>query len=381
MTIDEIKEFLRSRPGYLKSGAGKLASILEIDPKDAKKAIKEVKRELRYPKEKTLEENLVLRSRWYNGKEWCESYRNVELDPLPLDKDDWKEIFKEIGGVKSLISIEETVPNEKTLIVWTSDKHIGAHIPSDALYKKKYNEHIFHERMKKVLIEIEKQHIINGTFDHLIIADLGDSLDGFNEQTTRGGHKLPQNLNNKEAARVHFFTHKWFIDSLVVNNVAEKITVLNVCNDNHAGDFGWQANFGLKQYGELAWPNIVFVNQEEFLGHVIVYDRAYITTHGKDKKNKFKGLPLRVNADIESFIFDYVNDRGLQKYKIHLRKGDLHLNDLDCSRLKMSYWNVGSIFGASDWIMDNFSYTRPSCVFEIVEKGTNNLESKIIWLD
>lgn len=381
MTIDEIKEFLRSRPGYLKSGAGKLASLLEVDVHDVKKALKIVRKELKHPKEKSVEENLVLRSRWYNGKEWCESYRNVDLDPRPLDKEDWKEIFKEIGGVKSIASIDDTPPNDKTLVVWTSDKHIGAHIPDDALYKKQYNKHIFHERMKKVLLEIERLYSTNGKFEHLIIADLGDSLDGYNAQTTRGGHDLPQNLNNKEAARVHFFTHKWFIDSLLLNNIAEKITVLNVCNDNHSGDFGWQANFGLEQYGTLAWPNIVFVNQEEFLGHVIVYDRVYITTHGKDKKNKFKGLPLRVNAEIESFIFDYINDRNLQSYKAHVRKGDLHMNDLDCSRLKMSYWNVGSIFGASDWIMDNFSYTRPSCVFEIIEKETNNLESKIIWLD
>jgi hypothetical protein len=381
MKLEEIKAFLRERPGYLKKGAGSLAVHLGANLNKCKKALKEVRNELRYPKEKDVEENLVLRSRWFNGKEWCESYRNVNIDPHPLTPEDWKEIITEIGPVKSLVSIEDPDYANKTLVIWTSDKHIGAHIPSDALYKKQYNEHVFHERMAKIVEEVQKLTHLHGQFEHVIIADLGDSLDGYNKRTTRGGHELPQNLNNKEAARVHFFTHKWFYDSLIRSNVAKEITVLNVSNDNHAGDFGWQANFGLQQYGELAWPNIKFINQEEFLGHITVYDRALITTHGKDKKNRFKGLPLKVNADVEAFVFDYVHDRKLNAYNIHVRKGDIHLNDLDSSRLKMSYWNIGSVFGSSDWIMDNFSFTRPSCVLEIIEEGSDNLDGKIVWLD
>jgi hypothetical protein len=381
MTIEEIKDFLRQKPGYLKKGAGALALYLEADLKKCKRALKDVRKEIRYPKEKSSDENLVLRSRWFNGKEWCESYRNVDLDPEPLTEEDWIDIFKEIGNITTISSINEPTYNKKTLVIWTSDKHIGAHIPDDALYKKKYNEHIFHQRMVKVVDEVEKLFYLHGQFDHVVIADLGDSLDGFNNQTVRGGHALPQNLNNKEAARVHFFTHKWFYETMLMNNIAKKITVLNVSNDNHAGDFGWQANFGLEQYGSVAWPSIDFINQEEFLGHIVIYDRALITTHGKDKKNRIKGLPLKVNADIESFIMDYVNDRGLNNYKVHVRKGDIHLNDFDSSRMKMSYWNIGSIFGSSDWIMDNFSYTRPSCVLEVIEEGSDNLDGKIVWLD
>jgi len=77
---------------------------------------------------------------------------------------------------------------------------------------------------------------------------------------------------------------------------------------------------------------------------------------------------------------DYVIDRKIGNYDIHLRKGDIHLNDLDMTRNKLSYWNIGSVFGASDWIMTNFSDTKASCVFEIVEKDNNNLNSKVIWL-
>ena len=381
MTVDQIKDFLRLKPGYLKKGAGALALLIEADIHNCKKALKAVKSEVSYPKEKTQSENLVLKSRWFNGKEWCESFTYVNSDPEPLTKEDWVDIIKDVGSLVPLHIKQEQLNKNKTLIVWSADKHIGASIPSDALYKRKYDEHIFHSRMVSICNKVLEYFHIHGKFDELVIADLGDSLDGFNGFTTRGGHKLPQNLSNKEAARVHFFTHKWFYETLIKANIANKITILNVTNDNHAGDFGWHACFGLEQYATVAWPEVKFINQEEFLGHYVVYDRAFIITHGKDKKNRFKGFPLRINADIESFVIDYARDRKVINHELHLRKGDLHMNDLDCSRIKMSYFNIGSVFGASDWIMDNFSDSRPSCVFELVTEGSKDIDPKIMWLD
>jgi hypothetical protein len=384
MKQKEIEEFLRQRPGYLKKGPGSLALHLGADVNKCKKALSKVKKELRYPKEKENEENLVLKSKWQaqtkEGLIWMESYRNVDDDPVPLTTEDWKEIISEIGGIQTLHSTETKLPVNRSLIVWSSDKHIGSKIPSDALYKKQYNEHIFHNRMVKIYEKVMEHYRKYGKFDKLVLADLGDALDGFNKKTTRGGHELPQNLNNKEAARVHFFTHKWFYDSLIKADIANEVLVWNITNDNHSGDFGWQACFGLQQYGELAWPDVEFVNQEEFLGHFTLYDKAYITTHGKDKKNRFKGLPLALDDKTANFIIDYVFDRKLTNYKIHVRKGDLHQNMIDCSNKKMSYFNVGSVFGSSDWIMDNFSDGNASCALEVVEENGNDIYPSIVWL-
>ena len=88
MKQKEIEEFLKERPGYLRWGAGKLANHLQADVSRCKKALKAVKNAVSYPKEKDVEENLVLRSRWFNGKTWCESFRNVDTDPDPLTKED-----------------------------------------------------------------------------------------------------------------------------------------------------------------------------------------------------------------------------------------------------------------------------------------------------
>lgn len=384
MTRTEIEEFLRERPGYLKKGPGSLAHYLGADVEDCRAAQRTIKAELRYPKEKSEEENLVLKSKWQaqtkEGIVWMESYRNVDEDPIPLTKDDWKEIISDIGRIQTLHSIEEDLPIKRSMIIWSSDKHIGAKIPDEALYKHKYNEHIFHQRMVKIYNKAMKLYKLHGKFDNLVIADLGDSMDGWFGKTTRGGHDLPQNLNNKEAARVHFYTHKWFYDSLIKANIANKITIWNATNDNHSGDFGWMACFGLEQYGTLAWPDVEFVNQEDFLSHFTLYDRAFITTHGKDKKNRFKGLPLYLDDKTETFLMDYVLFHGLADKNIHVRKGDLHMNVVDCSRKKMSYFNIGSVFGSSDWIMDNFGDGDPSCAFEIIEEEGNDIIPKICWL-
>ena len=37
-----------------------------------------------------------------------------------------------------------------------------------------------------------------GAFYSIYVCDLGDAVDGWNGYTTRGGHKLPQNMSNKE---------------------------------------------------------------------------------------------------------------------------------------------------------------------------------------
>ena len=388
MNLEELKAFFREKPSYIQKGAGWLSNFLEVDDIDKiKKARKEVRKEFKV--DKFLEEErqgLKLKSTWQVQRkggelEWLESYKAIEEPEYQLSKEDWIDIIADANSVNITKNTKHTLPsNNKTLVVWTSDKHIGAAIPDDALYKRKYDQHIFFRRMEAILNKIFKIFNTHGTFDKLIIADLGDSLDGYNGYTTRGGHKLPQNLNNKEAAKVHFYTHKWFYEEILNAGIAETMEVIHIANDNHSGDFGWQASFALQQYGSVAFPDLKFTIPEEFLTHIKIYDRAYVLTHGKDKKNRKYGLPLKVNADVESFIMDYVSDRKLGNYNIHVRKGDIHLNDLDCSRNKMSYWNIGSVFGASDWIMDNYSITKASCVFEIVEKDTKTLNAQIFWL-
>jgi hypothetical protein len=386
MNLQELIDFFNKKPGYLKWGIPKLLNFLEIDDEHlVRKAKKESRKKLNTEVDDSRED-LQLKSRWQVQRkggeiEWLESYKTINEPDYQLTKEDWQDILNECKNIPVLEPHHVYVPsNSKTLIIWTSDKHIGASIPGDSLYKKQYDQHIFFQRMEAVFNHAIKMKNLHGKFDKIIIADLGDSLDGYDGYTTRGGHKLPQNLNNKEAAKVHFNSHKWFIESTINQNIADEIEIVHITNDNHSGDFGWQASFALQQYASIAYPEVKFTLIEEFLSHVKVYDRIYILTHGKDKKNRKYPMPLKIDDKTESFIMDYVLANKLANYDIHVRKGDIHLNDLDCSRNKMSYWNIGSIFGASDWIMDNYSDTKPSCVFEVIEKDSGILNADIVWL-
>ena len=54
MELNEIKDFLREKPGYLKKGSGQLAVLLEADVEKCKTALREVRKEFSYPKEDSL---------------------------------------------------------------------------------------------------------------------------------------------------------------------------------------------------------------------------------------------------------------------------------------------------------------------------------------
>ena len=55
---------------------------------------------------------------------------------------------------------------------------------------------------------------IGGGFENIVICNLGDSLDGYNGQTTRGGHDLAQNMSNKEQLHTYIKLMTSFIKSI-----------------------------------------------------------------------------------------------------------------------------------------------------------------------
>lgn len=55
----------------------------------------------------------------------------------------------------TLVPIIETNSN-KTLVVYTSDKHIGAYVPDNAMYSNPYGKEEIMARMSSILSEIEK---------------------------------------------------------------------------------------------------------------------------------------------------------------------------------------------------------------------------------
>jgi hypothetical protein len=239
-----------------------------------------------------------------------------------------------------------------------TDVHIGMDVNKDgfALYDGTWNEAEIFNRLEIFVNQIVKSQRSKDLF----LNDLGDFMDGFDGFTTRGGHALPQNMDNQKAFDIGLKFKIAMIDELF--KYYSHIKVVNICNDNHAGSFGYIVNSAFKTYVELKYPdNIEVINQRKFIDHYIVDNRCFILTHGKDDKSlKFGFKPQIDPAQIEK-IKNYIDEYKLHGYDIEFSKGDSHQLIFDLtSSTAFEYQNFGAFSPPSDWVKTNFKNTKSS---------------------
>lgn len=236
-----------------------------------------------------------------------------------------------------------------------TDIHIGMDVNKCgfALYEGEWNESVLFDRLKTVI-----QHTLeNQQSNILVIHELGDYVDGWNAMTTRGGHELPQNMDNQKMFDVGLQFKIKLIDALIPH--FEKIQCVNICNDNHAGSFGYIVNSAFKAYIELKYPdNIEVINQRKFIDHYILGDKCFVLTHGKDDKSlKFGFKPILDSKQIEK-IKNYIDEYKLYQYDVEFSKGDSHQLMFDLtSSTAFEYQNFGAFSTPSDWVKTNFKNT------------------------
>jgi hypothetical protein len=236
-----------------------------------------------------------------------------------------------------------------------TDTHIGMDVNKDgySLYPGEWNEAEIFETLDIFVNEVIK----NKKSDTLLLHDLGDFMDGWDGMTTRGGHKLPQNMDNQKAFDTGLLFKIKMLDALFLHY--DKIEIVNICNDNHAGSFGYTVNSAFKTYAELKYGNnVIVINQRKFIDHYIQGKRCFILTHGKDEKSmKFGFKPKLDPVQIEK-IKDYIDEYKLHNYVIEFSKGDSHQLLFDStSATAFEYQNFGAISPPSDWVKTNFKNT------------------------
>jgi hypothetical protein len=297
-------------------------------------------------------------------------------DSLPQDIEDvLREVFLESNISPCPTPKKTPVASKKALFVYMSDKHVGALTHPNSIFNNEYNEDVFEVRMMRVLEEIEKQVKAFGRLEDLFICDLGDSLDGWSGHTTRGGHQLPQNMNNKESFMTYLYAHKRFFDELQEKNLANNIHAIMQTEDNHAGSFGYITNQALALYLNTAYPFIKVTIMEKFLEHFDYGKHTFIFTHGKDSEDLKHGLPLFLTEKAENFLNKYIDHHNLGDNKnISIVKGDLHTESMQ-QVYKFRYRNVLSMYGSSKWVMNNFGPGYPGVSFDLVEKDTDLIYS------
>jgi hypothetical protein len=205
----------------------------------------------------------------------------------------------------------------------------------------------------------------------LYIDELGDLLDGFNAQTTRGGHSLPQNMSNEEAFDCALEFKVMLIDALVP--CYEKIVCNNICNDNHAGSFGYFVNEAFKKIVEIKYSTVEVNNHRQFISHYFAGNVCYLITHGKDDSTLKFGFKPQLDSKGLEKIDQYCKQNKIYRDAelIVFKKGDSHQCLFDmCTSDDFFYFNYPALSPSSQWIQNNFKKGRRGFVLESC-KGTN----------
>jgi len=282
-------------------------------------------------------------------------FKNPNFSPSNFDikNFDFENAFKNVKPIKvdKTKSTKEYDAEFDRLVL--SDVHIGmdASDKGNSLYNLSWNT----DDIWKTLTEIIRFTINNQKSKHLIIVELGDYLDGFNGQTTRGGHHLVQNLSNQDAFDLGLKFKITLLESLLP--YFDTIQIHNINNDNHSGDFSYCLNSALKVYVEKAYSQVLVINQTKFLDYTINGNYCFVTTHGKDITHMKFGFKPKLDPAQINKIVGYLSATDLlnKGYQIIFEKGDSHQYLFDNSSSDLfKYYNYPALSPSSNWVQTNF---------------------------
>jgi hypothetical protein len=247
-------------------------------------------------------------------------------------------------------------------LVWT-DVHVGmdASRKGLALYPVDWNAGVLMDRISEMIDFV----LANKVSDTLIIDELGDFMDGWDGETTRKGHKLPQNMTNEEAFDTGLKAKLYLVERL--SKEYGHIICNNICEDNHAGSFGYVVNSAFKQIVDHKFDNVAVINHQKFINHYIFGSHAFIITHGKDSRNlKFGFKPIldpRTSEKISQYIRHNNELRSIEN--IEFSKGDSHQCLFDmCTSDEFDYFNYPAFSPSSEWVQTNFKKGRSGFVMQ-----------------
>ena len=304
------------------------------------------------------------------GQQWVQYAPRKETASEVVESFDFKSVIEKYIKPIILEKVEKKTYSKDFDSLTITDVHIGmdTDIDNNTMYVKEWNKK---ELIKSADIVIE-QTLEEQASSVLYVDELGDLLDGFNAQTTRGGHALPQNMTNEECfdAALEF---KLKILYGLVNNYTE-IHFNNICNDNHSGAFGYFVNEAFKQIAELQFENVTVTNHRKFLNHYFVNDICFIISHGKDDKSLKFGFKPQLDFKGAEKIDQYCKQNGIYKKSdlVIFKKGDSHQALFDmCTSDDFYYYNYPALSPSSNWIKNNFKLGRRGFVNESF-KGLKN---------
>lgn len=274
----------------------------------------------------------------------------------------FKKDFKELKTVNS-----ESV--EFDSLTYT-DVHIGMDTDSkgNSMYATEWNRESILDSLDCMINEA----INNKQSETIVVDELGDFLDGFNGYTTRGGHKLPQNMTDEEVFDLGL---NFKIELAVqLSKHYKEVIINNICNDNHAGAFGYFVNSAFARWSSSNLNNVKVVNHRKFMNHYFIGSTCFIITHGKDDSTLKFGFKPQLDSKGLEKIDQYCKQNGIYKKanRIIFKKGDSHQALFDmCTSDDFYYFNYPALSPSSQWVQNNFKKGRRGFVLETFTENKN----------
>lgn len=299
---------------------------------------------------------------------WLHSYRHEQQ---VITEEDIVELFSKLENVTPKYIESNISDQQPALIVFTSDKHIGAQGSID----NQYNEEVILNRISQVTSHIIKLASMFGGFSLISIVDLGDATDGYKGKTDRQVHDLEQNMNDKEIFEVFMKAHTQMFEDLYAAKCFDDIEFHGLANSNHASSIDYMCFRSLEYMCASKYPEVNFNIYTEHENIVEIYGKQYLLMHGKDEKYMKQHYPLVTNDKAKSMLKSIMLKEGLNP-GCRIIKGDLHTACSETTEL-FQYRNIGSMFGASNYIKYNFGDSIPSVGIEIII-GDDILENTLL---
>lgn len=287
-------------------------------------------------------------------------YYNIVFKEIAgIEAINYEDILKKYTkGIKPIRGKVYPIGSDFDTLTYT-DVHIGMETDKygTAMYALKWDKESI---LKSCDIMIERV-LQNKTSDTLIVDELGDFMDGLHGKTTRGGHDLPQNMTDEEAFDVALSFKLRLAEGLCANY--KNVRFNNICNDNHAGVFGYFVN---KSFKEICKGYNIH-NYRKFINHYYVGDVCFIITHGKEERALKFGFKTHLDHKQIEKIDQYCKQNNIYKKskRIIFKKGDTHLALFDlCTTDDFDYFNYPALSPSSEWVQTNFKKGRRGFVLE-----------------
>ena len=275
------------------------------------------------------------------------------------------------------IAVDRTDYETVDRLIW-SDVHIGMDASRDGLsiYASEWGEMPLMDRISRMMATVN----LNKSSDTIIVDDLGDYMDGWDGETVRGGHKLPQNMTNEKAFDTAVKAKMFIADYLC--SIYDKVLFNNICEDNHAGSFGYIVNSAFKFICEQKHKNANVHNHKKFLSWYTVGIHAFVITHGKDSRNLKFGFKPHLDAKQVEKIDQYLKNENIYKLAKYIQfdKGDSHQCLFDyCTSDDFDYMNYPAFSPSSEWVQTNFKKGRSGFAIQRIYKDINRKPIEVFW--